>query len=495
MYFLRCVLMWLPVILLMFMLFRWPLLQPPLSIDELPPKLAMVTRHHARPAVLPARRPEWKRPCVLTAHATRAVGESVFNVAIFTTGTDTQSYGRRFHVVACQIGERTYSVKIARPEVTICEVDTPPRDGDYISVLLRLDAELRAAIEAPAVLSQEVFELKPGDVTRVNASIENEKDVAAVASDLRWHDGLIDVVDPQRPRYELCLMNAMKQYPYLLHDFVEYYRRAGVDQVYIYDNFADTNLATYMSRYNFVQVIFWPWTRSQMQSFTHFVRAARTRCKYVAFFDADEYIMVGATSRIALKRYIKHRAQQGHKQIVAHFLRFLNNGYVHRPRGALPELYTRREKDQAISLGKAIIDADHEFYFHKIHVVEGKGTNTYWNTTLELDPTSLDHNAMLMHYTDRSWEENVLKSKYGGSSPMTTYRKPEELDVNNPDPDYMNKEKTVPFDGFVARYRGIMQLPQPSTETLVWKENDRWCRRQFCRSCWSNIFSKPECQG
>lgn len=385
---------------------------------------------------------------------------------------------------------------MTRPEVTICNVDAShPTQSDITTVVLRVDDTLTRAMSGPETLSREVFEMQPGDVQRVNLTLDGEKDLAIVASDLRWSEDFVDVIDPAQPRYELCLMTAMKQYPYLLDGWAEYYRRAGVDQMYVYDNFAETSIKDYMSKYEFVEVIFWPWTRSQMQSFTHFLRASRARCKYVAFFDADEYIMIGASGRAVLKQYVHQRMlEQKYKQVVSHFVRFLNNGYVKRPHGELPKLYTRREKDQAITLGKAIIDTDHKFHFHKIHMVEGTGTKTYWNTTLELDPRSLSHNAMLMHYTERSWEENVLKKKYGGSSPMTTYRKPEDLDVNKPERGYMDKGKTVEYSGFVQRYDEVMRISRPQTATVVWRTSDgRQCERSLCRRCWSGQVSEERC--
>lgn len=511
----RLIAILLPVLLVFFIITYLPLPQPQLPIPDsrLPPRLDILTQHHKRPTTLPLARPEWKRPRVLTAHAIRTPGESSLNLAVFSTGTDTQSYGRKFKVVGCMIGDHVYRLAMSRPEVTICDIDVRPKKNDIITILLSVDERLKNAMNEIEVSSREEFELKDGDVTILNRTVNSNIDedglneIASVASDLKWNDNLIEIVDNSRPRHEVCLMTAMKQYPYLLNGYAEYYKQIGVDQIFIYDNFAETDIKKHMQAYEYVQVIFWPWTRSQMQSFTHFLRASRARCKYVAFFDADEFIMIGDDStsknnrngKDLMRRYIKHRMEgkQHYKQVITHFVRFLNDGYIKKPKGNLPELYTRREKDQRIVLGKAIIDTDHRFNFHKIHRAEGiPGTKTYWNTSLELNPLSFHDNAMLMHYTDRSWEENVLKNKFGGSSPMTSYRKPVELSVDKPEESYMDQSKSIPFTGFMKRYQNIMKHAKSGTETLVWMEEKKSCSSRLQRSRRGRryTFSEKQCR-
>lgn len=460
----------------------------------LPPPLDITVQHHLRSHIPFTPLPDWKRPRILTAHAFRTINKAVLEVAVFSTGTDTQAYGRKFHPVACIIGSRVFNASIVRPEVTICEVHPPPESGQLISILLRFDDELRDAMARSVTLFGEKFELLPNDVVPLpKHTLSHEPAVASVRSELLWNHNMIDTKDPSQPRYELCLMTAMKQYPYLLPGFLSYYRRLGVDQVFIYDNAAETDLKEIVSAFDFVQVVFWPWTRSQMQSFTHFVRAARCRCKFVAFFDADEYIMVGSKSPDALKRYVHLRMHQGYGQIIAHFVRFFNSGYIRRPKGDLPLLYTRREKDQSIKLGKSIIDVDRLFLFHKIHIVEGRNTKTYWNTTLDISPTTLLHNAMLMHFTKRSWEENILKKQNGGSSPMTNYRKPMPAFHDVPDSKYMDLERSIPFTGFVDYWRAIMQLPLPLRQSLLWNEGKLWCRNEYCPTCSHEVLSPKTC--
>lgn len=488
-----------PIAVLLIVLFVWGALDLsflPTSSYSLPLPLSTLVQHHLRPRTLPNTRPEWKRPRILTAHASRTADSPTLNVAIFSTGTDTQAYRRTFRTVACMIGSRVFNVTIVRPEVTVCDVHPPPKDGELVTILLRLDEQLKLAMQKPVTLFGEKFEILPDDVIIMpKHTFPQEGVVARVRSELRWNHRLIDVVDPLRPRYELCLMTAMKQYPYLLNGFLTYYRRLGVDQVFIYDNAAETDLAKMLSPFEFVQVVYWPWTRSQMQSFTHFVRASRSRCKYVAFFDADEYIMIGSQNPGAMKQYVHSRARQGYSQVISHFVRFFNNGYIRRPQGDLPVLYTRREKDQRIKLGKSIIDTDRQFLFHKIHIVEGRNIKTYWNETLELEPTSLMHNAMLMHFTKRSWEENVIKKRFGGSSPMTNYRNPTgDDDIGKPDPDYMDLQKSVPYTGFVHYWRKIMSAPLPIRQTFVWRMDARWCRREYCPSCLLKRFTRQRCK-
>lgn len=389
---------------------------------------------------------------------------------------------------------------------------------------------MREALAGPQQLHGELFELQDGDVTplrehrtdelilhgkRLTSQLRREggPGMAYIRSDVLWEQRLLDTVEADAPRYELCVMTAMKQYPFLLPSWLEYYRRVGVDQVFVYDNDAPEDLERMLTKWKgFAQVVYWPWPRSQMQSNIHFLFASKTRCRFVAFFDADEFVMVGGPpGKLAtaggndnaggqdsaigksegvklrdlplLKRYVLFHESQGYKQISFRFLVMVNSGYVHRPKGNLPELYVHRAKVQEMSSGKVVIDTERNWMHHKIHMVKGSGNKMYWNTSLELSPRSVEHSAMLVHYTHRSWEDFVAKNKVGGASVMTAGRPPKVLDVEKPDPAYMG-EASIKFEGFRDRWRELMKIKDTGRVMLTWKtEDSARCRASYCPKC------------
>lgn len=184
-----------------------------------------------------------------------------------------------------------------------------------------------------------------------------------------------------------------------------------------------------------------------------------------------------------LKRYVLHRATQGFRQIVFHFLVMVNSGYVRRPQGELPKLYTHRAAEQAMKMGKTVIDTGVDWEYHKIHLVQGVGNRQYWNETMELEPKSVDHNALLVHYTKRSWEDFVVKNAVGGASIMTAGRPPTKLDVDKPDPGYM-RAAAVEWTGFRTMWEAVMKGEDNGRVMLTWVNGDRKrCRAAYCSSC------------
>lgn len=131
---------------------------------------------------------------------------------------------------------------------------------------------------------------------------------------------------------------------------------------------------------------------------------------------------------------------------------------------------------------------------HKIHIVKGKGHKMYWNMSLELAPRSVQHTAMLVHYTRRSWEDFVAKNEVGGASVMTAGRPPKVLDVEKPDPGYMS-EDSIKFEGFRDRWREIMKIKDTGRLMLSWKTRDgARCRASFCPTCRAAMsLGHPSC--
>ncbi|CAN8070846.1 unnamed protein product [Agarophyton chilense] len=458
----------------------------------LPPRLSPLLSHTT--PIYPPLLNDWKRPLTISLHA--RLNGSFVRLSLFTSGVHTDTYGRSFSSVGCMIGTVVVSAIETRPELTVCLV---PRSyltyNAPLTVVLQYNQPLRDAMNETQQIKGENFTIYPQDVRVLPKEAAPYLNVpgslAAVRTAVRWQNHMMDV--PSKSRYQLCMMTAMRQYPFLLKDWMDYYRRMGVDYFYIYENSASTPLRDHIDT-NYAEVVHWPWSRSQMQSNNHFLLAARNRCKFVAFFDADEYVMIGDRQRNALKRYVLSRRNEGWSQVVFHFLMMVNNGYVKRPKGSLPDLYTLREKGQRIRQGKAVIYTDCEWTWHRIHMVEGRGCKTYWNTTLELNPQSLQHNSMLVHYSKRSWEDFVAKNAVGGASVMTTGRPKKVLKVDEPDKMYMAIEGQK-FVRFKKVWKRVMKRPDDGCIELE-RHNHNGDRHSwsYCPRCLMHQLHITRCE-
>lgn len=444
---------------LVYVFFKLHFTPPPAKSFSFPLPLSKTLQSFIRPNILLMN--DWKRPLVLTALARPANEFNVFLI-IFTTGVITKGFGRKLNVVGCLVGESDFPVKAWKTGLIVCRIPAHHlRPGTPISVLLQKDQLLTESLRGELRFGDEVFKLQPGDVKPVNSNFSQDvqqllggQPAMKVRSNVMWSESLFQTSNPDVQRHELCLMTAMRQYPYLLPDFFEYYRRLGVDKFYVYDNMAVEDLRKYET--NDVEVVYWPWSRSQTQSFSHFLIAGRTRCRYTAFFDADEYVMVGGDGKDLLKRYVRNRVMQGFKQIIFPFIMMLNSEYIRTPNGSLPELYTRRENvQQNYKVGKAIVDMDCEWRRHKIHFVKGSYP-TYHNYSMELKPESLQHNSRIVHYTKRSWEEYTMKHATGGSSAISPHQPVKILDVQSPNIVYMDLSYSTEYTVFRDKWRRIM---------------------------------------
>ena len=418
---------------------------------------------------------DWTALSILTALATvsyeRGTPSDVAKLLIFTTGIETGTLNRSFEVIACVVNGRFFEVASRMGCTLACHVpisallpppnnQTSKRSPPTVSLLLRDDDMLQSALKNEVLIGVETFAPLHPYVTRLNLPKNNSIPPSyMVKSSLTFHPSMLQTswssstllsknltVSTPKPPYRLCLMTAMRQFPHLIKGFFDYHRRLGVDKFFLYDNMCAYDLKIHEGPD--VEAVYWPWARSQRQSFTHFLNAARGRCEWVAFFDADEYAFVGTDDHKTshqglLKRYIDMREMQGYGQVVFPFIKMRNHKHLRIPDGPVPEMYTMRDTDNepTYGFGKIIVSTSCTWGEHRVHYVNGwkvhkygpgHACQTYENKTYVLNPKQLKDNAHLVHYTDRSWEENRLKHVFGAATPNNKFRPKRDLGTSPP---------------------------------------------------------------
>ena len=482
----------LSVVIVLFFPAYWLVLRTDLNEPKatLPPPLRMLLPHIRKPTYPPSRTFDWKKPLVIAAHG-EPDGDNVL-VRLFVVGVDMQSFGRKFNVLGCLFGKHYAPVTNITAAIVTCK--TAPellQAGDDVSVVLEVNEALWGALAGSGNLGGETVRLTREDV-RVKI-VDKVGKAGVVRTLVKWKKEFVEDWTFTKPHYRHCMMTAMKQYPYLMPEWIQYYRAMGVDRFYIYENNAGEPLSKLVdSRY--VEVVPWPFERSQLQSTNHFLFAGRSRCRYVSFFDADEYVLL--PKNVTLADYMEHRSNQGYSQVAFLHLNMVNRGYVKKPQGVIPRLYENRERDGKVGLGKVVADMKDTWIEHRIHKVQGS-SRTYWNTTMELNPTDVDSNSMLVHYSKRSWEEYVLKNKVGGASVLTRGRPKVQIDPKKVDPDYVNADgkNSVPFNTLRERYDDAIRVGNNMVR-LEWNDETvgRTCVEEWCAGCVAS-FSTTTCTG
>lgn len=78
-----------------------------------------------------------------------------------------------------------------------------------------------------------------------------------------------------------------------IDEWIEYHQKIGFDHIYLYDNEDGVPLRTLPNKYpNFVTVIAYPGQCQQMNAYYHFLSKFRTKHRWVAYIDIDEFIVM-----------------------------------------------------------------------------------------------------------------------------------------------------------------------------------------------------------
>lgn len=94
-------------------------------------------------------------------------------------------------------------------------------------------------------------------------------------------------------KYKLCACTMVWNQAAFIREWVMYHAWLGVERWFVYDNNSDDGLKEVIDglneeNYNVTKHA-WPWVKSQEAGFSHCVLRARDQCKWVAFFDVDEF--------------------------------------------------------------------------------------------------------------------------------------------------------------------------------------------------------------
>ncbi|CAN1187643.1 Glycosyltransferase family 92 protein RCOM_0530710 [Linum perenne] len=97
----------------------------------------------------------------------------------------------------------------------------------------------------------------------------------------------------ERERYELCACTMLWNQAPFIREWIMYHSYLGVERWFIYDNNSDDGIESEIEALNSlnhnITRHLWPWTKSQEAGFSHCALRAKYECKWVGFFDVDEF--------------------------------------------------------------------------------------------------------------------------------------------------------------------------------------------------------------
>ncbi|XP_022726470.1 glycosyltransferase family 92 protein RCOM_0530710-like [Durio zibethinus] len=108
----------------------------------------------------------------------------------------------------------------------------------------------------------------------------------------------------KREKYELCACTMLWNQAPALREWIMYHAWLGVERWFIYDNNSDDGIQEVIEELDFqdynVSRHCWPWIKTQEAGFSHCALRARNECKWVGFFDVDEFYYFPRHHRRAL---------------------------------------------------------------------------------------------------------------------------------------------------------------------------------------------------
>lgn len=460
-------------------------------------------------------------------------------------------YFRNLTVSHCLVGDKLYPVQSYSQGVTLC---TAPyilfsgiqRDNATVTVVIDRRSEgFRSAmsddvelgggqVARPLVLGRDIkpYRLLPSSRDRVVPSSESDAKeflrdrtdlLLAIPSDLTVGNILIDDFDPvhvdAKKRYAVCMMTMTATSPHLIVPWVDYHRTLGVDHVYLFNNFnngLEGDLHSLLSSRPDVEVVAWPWKKSQNIAVSFALLAARRRCDILFKQDTDEFVLLGASpngmhqpelsagfanGRRPLHSFLQHRrARLNGKSLELKRLKVCNSGYVHVPSDPPPLAYTHVRQEDFIGRGKSFCETMSDYRRGDVHSCGLVGSELkYAGLGLEVSadeaerlkndvdadvfwgkyaaPTTVSDVAWIMHFYERSWEEWTEKWSIGGASAKNTKRDKRigKFNASLPDSEFIDKDnkRCREYSFFKRVFQNVMTYKDERVKqaVLVWNEN------------------------
>ncbi|WCJ21744.1 Glycosyltransferase family 92 protein RCOM_0530710 [Euphorbia peplus] len=104
-----------------------------------------------------------------------------------------------------------------------------------------------------------------------------------------------------RGKYELCACTMLWNQASFIREWILYHAWLGVERWFIYDNNSDDGIQQVIDElnsenYNITRHA-WPWNKAQEAGFSHCALRAKSECKWVGFFDVDEFFYLPRSRR------------------------------------------------------------------------------------------------------------------------------------------------------------------------------------------------------
>lgn len=232
---------------------------------------------------------------------------------------------------------------------------------------------------------------------------------------------IISFLQIEKFDYNLIITAIVKNEGAYIREWIEYHKICGVSKIVLYDNESTDGLQGIISDYiltGYVDYIFCPGRGKQLDAYNDAIKKYRNKSKYIAFIDADEFIVskTGELIPNLVERLMKKQAGG----LAVNWKMFGSSNFESRPCGLVIENFLYRAKDdfqsnwciKTIANPRKILRFEHVHvpsYIPGIYNIDENGNKVFGPYNVAMVPRELQIN----HYFTKSKEEWVARRSLG----------------------------------------------------------------------------------
>ena len=224
-------------------------------------------------------------------------------------------------------------------------------------------------------------------------------------------------------RFKICICTVAKNENKYIIEFIEYYKKLGIDKIFLYDN-NDLNGENFDCLYNeinskFIEIInFRGKKHPQRKIYNKCYSNNNKQYKWILFIDIDEYIFLKTYSDI--NKYLSQSKFIKCDSIYLNWIIHTDNDLFYYDNRTLKERFTKVIKNKNFCLGKSIVKGNNKnikiksvhSLDNKLKICDGFG-KVFIPTKFYCQIPDFEFNY-IHHYQHKSTEEFVEKLRLKG---------------------------------------------------------------------------------
>jgi hypothetical protein len=265
-----------------------------------------------------------------------------------------------------------------------------------------------------------------------------------------------------QPKYFLSLVAPLKdEDPYLV-EFVNYYLVQGVDHFYFYDNESRVPVVDVLARYRDVCTVMRATGDAvQRRVYAHFRERFRRETKWVAVFDADEFVLPHRHD--SLREFL--RDYDHCDGIGINWVMFGDGHHRTPPAGGVIANYLYREANQHPCIKSVVKGEKLVGFFHNPHFATLAEGSVYVDAHMNALTSPFNANPttdviQLNHYFTKSeaeWKRKLLRKRADSGRPLAEHNEAHDGGLSINETANQVRDTTI-VDRFGARLAESMRL-------------------------------------